>query len=82
LKSIKYYLFNIFFLIVKRSLSLDAVILNSTHTSKANAELINDLVGKPFSFLERLQLKGVGSKRMMDLKTSYDVDFNSPTLTM
>lgn len=42
-----------------------AMILNSTHYNKDHKQLINDLVGKPYSFFEVLKLGGVGSKRMV-----------------
>lgn len=41
------------------------MILDTTYTNKDHIELINDLVGKPFSFLQSLKMKGVGSKRMV-----------------
>ncbi|WP_299381915.1 hypothetical protein [uncultured Lacinutrix sp.] len=41
------------------------MVLNTTHTNKENKELLNALVGKAYSFLESLKLKGVGSKRMV-----------------
>lgn len=41
------------------------MILNTTYTDKENIELINDLVGKPFSFLQAVKMKGIGSKRMI-----------------
>ena len=41
------------------------MILDSTYTNKENKLLIIDLVGKPFSFLEAIKMKGVGSKRMI-----------------
>lgn len=41
------------------------MILDTTYTNKNHTELINDLVGKPFSFLQSLKMKGIGSKRMM-----------------
>ncbi|RAJ17074.1 hypothetical protein LY08_00853 [Olleya aquimaris] len=41
------------------------MLLNTTHTSKENKNLITDLVGKPFSFLQSVRMKGVGSKRMI-----------------
>jgi len=49
------------------------MILNSTHTSKTNTKMINDLVGKPFSIIERLRLKGIGSKRMVIEKVSLNL---------
>tara|TARA_R110002033_G_scaffold40350_4_gene80590 strand:- start:10148 stop:10573 length:426 start_codon:yes stop_codon:yes gene_type:complete len=41
------------------------VILDTTYNDKSNDQLINDLVGKPFSFIEAFKMKGVGSKRMI-----------------
>jgi hypothetical protein len=41
------------------------MILNTTHFNKDHKQLINDLVGKPFSFLETFKMRGIGSKRMI-----------------
>ncbi|MCR8667988.1 hypothetical protein NO995_09870 [Aestuariibaculum sp. M13] len=41
------------------------MILDTSYTNKANNELINDLVGRPYSIFEKLKLRGVGSKRMI-----------------
>lgn len=41
------------------------MILDTTHTNKENKLLINDLVGKPFSLLESIKMRGTGSKRMI-----------------
>ena len=41
------------------------MILDSTHTNKEHKNIINDLVGKPFSFMESWKMGGVGSKRMI-----------------
>lgn len=41
------------------------MVLDSTYSNKENKLLIRDLVGKPFSFLESIRMKGVGSKRMI-----------------
>ncbi len=41
------------------------MILETTYSNKSNDQLINDLVGKPYSFLEKFKRKGIGSKRMM-----------------
>lgn len=49
------------------------MVFNTTHSNKENKELINDLVGKSFGFLESFKLKGIGSKRMV-------VDNVSPNL--
>lgn len=41
------------------------MILDSTHPNKEHKQIINDLIGKPFSFIESLKMGGVGSKRMI-----------------
>lgn len=41
------------------------MILDTTYTNKKHTELINDLVGKPYSFIQSIRMKGIGSKRMM-----------------
>ena len=41
------------------------MILNTTHRNKEHENLINDLVGKRFSFLQSIKMKGIGSKRMI-----------------
>jgi len=41
------------------------LLLNTTHNNKDNNKLIDNLVGKPFSFLQIIKLKGIGSKRMI-----------------
>jgi len=41
------------------------LILDATHIKKEQKQIINDLVGKPFTFLEALKLRGIGSKRMI-----------------
>lgn len=45
------------------------MIFNSTYQNDDTIELINDIVGQPFSWLKRFKLGGVGSKRMI-VKTS------------
>ncbi|MCK0188411.1 hypothetical protein [Arenibacter sp. F20364] len=41
------------------------MILETSHSNKDDSLLINDLVGKPFGLLKTIQLKGVGSSRMI-----------------
>ena len=41
------------------------MILNSTHKNKEEKQLLEDVVGKPFSFFESLKMGGIGSKRMV-----------------
>ncbi len=51
------------------------MILNTTHTSKENKELINDLVGKAFGFIESIKRRGIGSKRMIIDEVSPNLDY-------
>lgn len=41
------------------------MLLETTYHNKKNALLINNLVGRPYSFFQILKLKGIGSKRMI-----------------
>ena len=41
------------------------MILNTTYTNKDNDEIINGLVGYPYSFFNKLKMKGIGSGRMI-----------------
>lgn len=41
------------------------LLLNTTHTNKDNDKLINEIVGKPYSFFQSIKMKGTGSKRMI-----------------
>lgn len=41
------------------------MLLNTTHTNKENNKLIDDIVGKPFSLIQSIKMRGVGSKRMI-----------------
>ncbi len=41
------------------------MILNTTHKNTDAEIMINDLVGKSYTFFESLKLKGTGSKRMI-----------------
>ena len=50
------------------------MILNTTYTSKENKELINDLIGRPHSFLESIKMGGIGSKRMIIEDVSPNLD--------
>ena len=49
------------------------MILETTYSSRENDEIINDLVGKQFTLLQMIKMKGIGSKRMI-------VDEVSPNL--
>ncbi len=46
------------------------MILDTSYTNKEDIKLINDTVGAPFSFIQSIKMKGVGSKRMMIEDTS------------
>ncbi|WP_299224377.1 hypothetical protein [uncultured Psychroserpens sp.] len=41
------------------------MVLDSTHPNKEHKQIINDLIGKPYSFFESFKMGGVGSKRMI-----------------
>ena len=41
------------------------MILETTYSSKENDQIINDLVGKHFTLLQMIKMKGIGSKRMI-----------------
>jgi len=41
------------------------MVLNTTYTNKDHDALIVKLVGQPYSFLKQLQLRGIGSSRMI-----------------
>lgn len=46
------------------------MILNTTYTSKENDATIDNLVGKSYGILKKLQMKGIGSGRMVIDKVS------------
>ena len=41
------------------------MIFNTTYKNRDAKATINDLIGKSYSLLESIKMKGVGSKRMM-----------------
>ncbi|WP_136482990.1 hypothetical protein [Cognatitamlana onchidii] len=41
------------------------MILNSTHHNKEHKQILRDLVGRPFTFIESVKMRGIGSKRMI-----------------
>jgi len=41
------------------------MVLETTYFNKEHKQILIDLVGRPFTFLESLKMKGVGSKRMI-----------------
>mgnify|MGYP005820204115 CR=1 FL=1 len=49
------------------------MILDTTHTNKDHAKLINDLVGKPFGLVQSIKMGGIGSKRMMVKAVSHNM---------
>ncbi|MFD1316554.1 hypothetical protein [Namhaeicola litoreus] len=46
------------------------MVLNTTHTNKDNDELLNDMLGKPFSLWRAFKMGGIGSGRMVVQKVS------------
>jgi len=49
------------------------MIIETTKYKKGNSQLIRDLVGKPFSFFDRIKMRGIGSKRMIIEKVSINL---------
>ncbi|MBT8252712.1 MAG: hypothetical protein HKN00_05070 [Flavobacteriaceae bacterium] len=41
------------------------MIVETTYTNPEQDQIINDLIGKPFGFMQRLRMNGIGSKRMI-----------------
>jgi hypothetical protein len=41
------------------------MVLNTTHFDRDHKQMLTDLVGRSFTLLESLKMKGVGSKRMI-----------------
>ena len=41
------------------------MILNTTYKNKEHDQLLNDLVGSSYSFIQSIKLRGTGSKRMI-----------------
>lgn len=41
------------------------MILNTTHHNSDHKQIIADLIGRPFSLVQKLKLGGIGSKRMI-----------------
>ncbi|QXP78884.1 MULTISPECIES: hypothetical protein [Winogradskyella] len=41
------------------------MILNTTHYNAEHKTIISDLIGRPFSLVQKLRLRGIGSKRMI-----------------
>ncbi len=54
----------------------------TTHSSKKNKAAINDLVGKSYSFWDRIKMGGIGSPRLMVEQVSLQLDMviNEKTL--
>ncbi|MBT8270730.1 MAG: hypothetical protein KJO25_01665 [Bacteroidia bacterium] len=41
------------------------MVLETTYTNSEHDQMINDLVGKPYGFYDRIKKRGIGSKRMI-----------------
>ncbi len=50
------------------------MILDSTYTNKENKKLIDDIVGKAYSFFQAIKLGGIGSKRMIIAEVSPNLE--------
>lgn len=51
------------------------MILNTSYHNPEHIRLINELVGKEYSFFEKIKLGGIGSKRMIIENVSPNLDF-------
>ncbi|GAA3514986.1 hypothetical protein GCM10022393_31170 [Aquimarina addita] len=50
------------------------MILETTYKNKDTKKRINDTVGRPFSFMDSLKMRGIGSKRMIIDQVSPNLD--------
>ncbi len=50
------------------------MLLNTTYHNEEHEKTIAKLIGGPYSFFKSLKLRGVGSKRMIIDKTSYNLN--------
>ncbi len=57
------------------------MVLDTTYTNKEHVNLINDLVGNPYTFFQSLKMKGVGSKRMVIDDVSPNMKTYTNTIT-
>lgn len=46
------------------------MVVDTTYKNKDHELLINDLVGRPFGFMQSIKMRGIGSKRMIIEDTS------------
>ncbi|WP_375238903.1 hypothetical protein [Aurantibacter sp.] len=51
------------------------MLLDTTYYNKGNDNFINDKVGKAYSFIQSIKMKGVGSKRMIIDKVSPNLNY-------
>lgn len=51
------------------------MVFNTTYTDKETEQLINDLVGKPFTLLKRFRMRGIGSKRLIISNVSPNLNY-------
>jgi hypothetical protein len=57
------------------------MIINTTHFNKEHKIIIADLVGSEFSLVQKLKLKGIGSKRMIIDDVSLNMKFVMNTVS-
>jgi hypothetical protein len=50
------------------------MLLNTTHRNNEQIELVEDLIGRPFSFVQKVRMNGVQSKRMLIEQTSQNLN--------
>lgn len=49
------------------------MIINITYANKKTERQIADVVGKPYSLMEKIRMKGVGTSKMQIVETSEDI---------
>lgn len=55
------------------------MIYNFSYRDHALIKVINETVGKPFGFMDRLRLKGIGSSRFVLQSASEDIERHLPS---
>ena len=51
------------------------MVLDTTHANKDNEKIVDDIVGRPFSLVQKLKMNGIGSKRMIIDEVSPNMNF-------
>lgn len=49
------------------------MLFNITYTDKKTQEQINDYIGKPYGFLDRIRMRGIGTSKMQIVEASENI---------